>query len=102
MIRSLCRGVARGPPAPKRSRSKVAAYTAITSMAQHAMPKVIGQMLLPRPQPMRPSTALTGATSGRVLFRRPTASALHSPLLLEALDPLEVALDPHVHQAQAQ
>src|ERR1044072_2549878 len=42
MIRSLCRGLGRNTPAPKRSISKRPAPAAIISMAQHARPKVIG------------------------------------------------------------
>src|SRR4051794_31509066 len=41
-MRSLCRGVARKAPAPKRSRSNRLAPTAIISIAQHARPNVIG------------------------------------------------------------
>src|SRR5882672_1765644 len=42
MIRSLCRGLGRNTPAPKRSMSKRPAPVAIISMAQQASPKVIG------------------------------------------------------------
>src|ERR1051325_7797279 len=42
MIRSLCRGLGRKTPAPKRSMSKRPAPVAIISIAQHARPKVIG------------------------------------------------------------
>src|SRR3954452_902120 len=42
-MRSAWRGVARNAPAPKRSRSKRDAPTAIISIAQHASPNVIGQ-----------------------------------------------------------
>src|SRR5215212_9987034 len=43
MIRSLCRGLGRKTPAPKRSISNLPAPVAIISMAQQASPKVIGQ-----------------------------------------------------------
>src|SRR5215212_1390921 len=43
IIRSLCRGLGRKTPAPKRSISNLPAPVAIISMAQHASPKVIGQ-----------------------------------------------------------
>src|SRR6185295_14659043 len=43
MIRSLCRGLGRNTPAPKRSMSNRPAPVAIISMAQHARPKVMGQ-----------------------------------------------------------
>src|SRR5215471_17805880 len=44
MIRSLCRGLGRNTPAPKRSISKRLAPVAIISIAQQARPKVMGQM----------------------------------------------------------
>src|SRR5688572_23358655 len=43
MIKSLCRGLGRKTPAPKRSMSNRPAPVAIISMAQHARPKVMGQ-----------------------------------------------------------
>src|ERR1044072_2881128 len=43
MIRSLCRGLGRNTPAPKRSMSKRPAPVAIISIAQQASPNVIGQ-----------------------------------------------------------
>src|SRR5215216_1445943 len=43
MIRSLCRGLGRKTPAPKRSMSNRPAPVAIISMAQHAKPNVMGQ-----------------------------------------------------------
>src|SRR6202158_3755649 len=43
MIRSLCRGLGRKTPAPKRSMSKRDAPVAIISIAQQARPNVIGQ-----------------------------------------------------------
>src|SRR5436305_5631083 len=58
-MRSACRGVARNAPAPKRSRSKREAPTAIISMAQHARPKVIGQIEFLRPQLMKKSRLVT-------------------------------------------
>src|SRR2546428_2660755 len=42
IIRSLCRGLGRNTPAPKRSISKRPAPVAIISIAQHAKPNVIG------------------------------------------------------------
>src|SRR5207247_2359163 len=44
-MKSACRGLARNAPAPKRSRSKRLAPTAIISIAQHARPNVIGHTL---------------------------------------------------------
>src|SRR5437588_10946646 len=44
MTRSLCRGLGRKTPAPKRSISKRPAPVAIISIAQQARPKVIGQI----------------------------------------------------------
>src|SRR6266705_2528485 len=44
MTRSLCRGLGRNTPAPNRSISKRPAPVAIISIAQHASPKVIGQI----------------------------------------------------------
>src|SRR6266550_1454342 len=43
MIRSLCRGLGRKTPAPKRSMSKRDAPVAIISIAQQASPNVMGQ-----------------------------------------------------------
>src|SRR6185503_10714965 len=43
MMRSLCRGLGRKTPAPKRSISNRPAPVAIISIAQQARPKVIGQ-----------------------------------------------------------
>src|SRR5690242_18854893 len=42
IMRSLCRGLGRNTPAPKRSMSKRPAPVAIISMAQHASPNVMG------------------------------------------------------------
>src|SRR5262245_34561298 len=50
IIRSAWRGVARNAPAPKRSMSNRLAPAAIISMAQHARPNVIGQILACRAQ----------------------------------------------------
>src|SRR5580765_2829496 len=44
IIRSLCRGLGRNTPAPKRSMSKREAPVAIISIAQQARPNVIGQI----------------------------------------------------------
>src|ERR1035437_3671465 len=44
IMRSLCRGLGRKTSAPKRAISKREALAAIISMAQHARPKVSGQM----------------------------------------------------------
>src|SRR3954452_15847467 len=44
IIRSLCRGLGRKTSAPKRAISKRDVLAAIISMAQHARPKVSGQM----------------------------------------------------------
>src|ERR1035438_3088362 len=44
IIRSLCRGLGRKTSAPKRAMSKREVLAAIISMAQHARPKVSGQM----------------------------------------------------------
>src|SRR4051812_11019510 len=59
IIRSDCRGVARKAPAPKRSRSKRDAPTAIISIAQHASPNVIGHNELRRPQLIMKSRLVT-------------------------------------------
>ena len=44
IMRSLCRGLGRKTSAPKRAISKREVLAAIISMAQHARPKVSGQM----------------------------------------------------------
>src|SRR5438132_7904378 len=59
IIRSAWRGVARKAPAPKRSRSKRDAPTAIISMAQHARPNVIGHREFFRAQLMAKSRLVT-------------------------------------------
>src|SRR2546421_12138636 len=61
MIRSLCRGLGRKTPAPKRSISKRPAPVAIISIAQQARPKVIGQSADLRAQ------LTTGAVISRAL-----------------------------------
>src|SRR5213078_2551825 len=65
IMRSACRGVARNAPAPNRSRSKRLAPTAIISMAQHASPKVIGQIEFLRPQLMKKSRLVTMTPSSK-------------------------------------
>ena len=65
IIRSACRGVARNAPAPKRSRSKRDAPTAIISIAQHASPNVIGQSEFFRPQLMKKSRLVTMRPSSK-------------------------------------
>src|SRR6059058_3737835 len=58
-MRSLCRGVARNAPAPKRSRSNRDAPTAIISIAQHASPNVIGHSEFFRAQLIAKSRLVT-------------------------------------------
>src|SRR6478736_359497 len=58
-MRSDWRGVARKAPAPKRSRSKRDAPTAIISIAQHARPNVMGQIEFFRAQLMAKSRLVT-------------------------------------------
>src|SRR5438034_6572036 len=65
IIRSACRGVARKAPAPKRSRSKRLAPTAIISMAQQARPKVMGQREFLRAQLMAKSRLVTMRPSSK-------------------------------------
>src|SRR6185295_12113135 len=72
IIKSLCRGLGRKTPAPKRSISKRPAPVAIISIAQHARPKVIGHNAEARAQlttgaPM--STALAPTVRRTVFIR---------------------------------
>src|SRR3954464_9378231 len=64
-MRSDWRGVARNAPAPKRSRSKRDAPTAIISIAQHARPNVIGQMEFLRAQLIAKSRLVTMRPSSK-------------------------------------
>src|SRR3954465_1920046 len=64
-MRSACRGVARKAPAPKRSRSKRDAPTAIISIAQHASPNVIGQIEFLRAQLIAKSRLVTMRPSSK-------------------------------------
>ena len=66
-MRSLCRGVARKMPQPKRSKSKRAAPAAIISMAQQARPKVMGQTLVALDQLMIFSTLVVMSTCSRAV-----------------------------------
>lgn len=50
IIKSDCRGDPRITSAPKREMSKREPIIDIISMAQHAKPKLIGQMAFLRPQ----------------------------------------------------
>src|ERR671917_1479548 len=69
MMRSLCRGLGRKTPAPKRSMSKREEPAAIISMAQQASPNVIGHSADLRPQLTSPRTGFAPIT-GAATFRR--------------------------------
>src|SRR5512132_1055072 len=84
IMRSDCRGEARNTPAPKRSMSYREETVAIISIAQHARPKVIGQMEPLRHQLMKAS---------RLVVRTLASSCRSSrPILI----PFESALFPRV------
>src|ERR1700685_3814265 len=64
MIKSDCRGDGRNTSAPKRAISKREAPMDIISMAQHAKPKVIGQMEFLRIQLTALSMVVSTTPSG--------------------------------------
>src|ERR1700676_4479054 len=64
MIRSDCRGDGRNTSAPNRAMSKREAPMDLISIAQHAKPKVIGQMEFLRIQLTPLSTVVRGTPSG--------------------------------------
>src|SRR5437016_11875197 len=87
MMRSACRGVARGM-IPIRSRSKQLAYAAIISIAQQASPNVSGQIDEARPQLSAASTVVrirpppgiwsiiaTASAMGEIWLRRGSGEA---------------------------
>src|SRR5262244_3397674 len=110
MITSETRGVARGAM-PKRSRSARGPPVCIISMAQQARPNIMYQTDDLRVQLRMSSIFAVSAISGAVLMRdigSPSfpvsgrfahSAALGAPSPGESLEPLEVALGPHVHQA---
>src|SRR5215510_9164325 len=110
MITSETRGVARGA-IPKRSRSARGPPVCIISMAQQASPNIMYQMDDFLVQLSRSSTLVVSAISGAVLIsdmrdpsssRRPPRDTLDRRLLGQALQPLEIALHPHVHEPEGE
>src|SRR5262249_32513906 len=116
MSTSDTRGVARGAM-PKRSRSARGPPVCIISMAQQASPNIMYQTELFRVQLSRSSTRVVSAISGAELIRdiaaEPPLSGhcsgrLARPLGVRpagtrgALEPFEIALGPHVDEAQCQ
>ena len=63
-IKSACRGLGRNAPAPNRSKSNRPAPADIISIAQQAMPKVIGQRLPCRAQLIPCSTVVSSKPLG--------------------------------------
>src|SRR4249920_1142590 len=107
MITSDTRGVARGAM-PKRSRSARGPPVCIISIAQQARPNIMYQSDDLRVQLSRSSTRVVNAISGALLMsdiavslRRPAhrVRRRRPPLGRNALQPFEVALHPHVDQA---
>src|SRR5437764_9403234 len=109
MIRSETRGVARGAM-PKRSRAARGPPVCIISMAQQARPNIMYQTDDLRVQLRKSSTLVVSAISGAVLMRdiagllsRPPGGGLSGALVeRNALQPLEVALHPHVDETHGQ
>src|SRR5881409_2810154 len=103
MIRSETRGVARGAM-PKRSRSARGPPVCIISIAQQASPNIMYQTDDFRVQLRKSSTFVVSAISGAVLISDISAPSCClarrlGPLVgREPLQPLEVSLDPDVHQ----
>src|SRR5206468_4254261 len=102
MIRSETRGVARGAM-PKRSRSARGPPVCIISIAQQASPNIMYQTDDLRVQLRKSSTLVVSAISGAVLM----SDMLRGPpgggrgrlrFRREPLQPLEVALHPHVDE----
>src|SRR6185369_13522138 len=107
MIRSDTRGVARGAM-PKRSRSVRGPPACIISMAQQARPNIMYQRDDFRVQLRKSSTVVVSAISGTELIsdipssrRAPETRGLLA-LGGQLLQPLEVALRPHVDEADGQ
>src|SRR5947199_5465144 len=71
IMRSLCRGDPRITSAPKREISKREAIIDIISIAQHAKPKLIGQIEFLRPQ-------LIALSSVVVMIDSPNGSGSYS------------------------
>src|SRR5437763_11763387 len=69
MIRSLCRGLGRKTPAPKRSMSKRPAPVAIISIAQQARANVMGQIADLRAQLMPNCTSFESITGAAIFWR---------------------------------
>src|SRR5262245_25899436 len=108
MMTSDTRGVARGAM-PKRSRSARGPPVCIISMAQQARPNIMYQSDDFRVQLRRSSTVVVSAISGALLMsdmiplrRAPRRLLGRRPLDRNALEPLEVALHPDVHEADHQ
>src|SRR5215813_6167330 len=112
MMTSETRGVARGA-IPKRSRSPRGQPVCIISMAQQASPNIMYQSDDFRVQLRRSSTLVVSAISGIELMSdmapfplrrrpRPWRRRAHRPLHRQPLEPLEVALHPHVDEADEQ
>src|SRR5262249_12286450 len=109
MMTSETRGVARGA-IPKRSRSPRGQPVCIISMAQQASPNIMYQSEDLRVQLRRSSTLVVSAISGIELMSdmaplplgrrsRPCRRLAHRPRHRQPLEPLEVALHPHVDEA---
>src|SRR2546426_4926687 len=106
MIRSETRGVARGAM-PKRSRSERGPPVCIISIAQQASPNIMYQTDDLRVQLRKSSTLVVSAISGAVLMSDmlggpPRGGCSRLGLGGEPLQPLEVALHPHVDQADCE
>src|SRR6185295_4391827 len=106
MIRSETRGVARGAM-PKRSRSERGPPVCIISMAQQASPNIMYQTDDLRVQLRKSSTVVVSAISGAELISDIGGLLGGAPGLVarrtaldhrSALQPLEVALYPHVDE----
>src|SRR5262245_41477497 len=108
MIRSETRGVARGAM-PKRSRSERGPPVCIISMAQQASPNIMYQTDDFRVQFRKSSTLVVSAISGAVLIsdmtvpsRGPARHRVGRTIDGQALQPLEVSLDPDVDEPHRQ
>src|SRR5438552_484217 len=106
MIRSETRGVARGAM-PKRSRSARGPPVCIISMAQQASPNIMYQTDDLRVQLRKSSTLVVSAISGAVLMSDmlgcpPRGELRRLGFRREPLQPLEVALHPHVDEPDGQ
>src|SRR5262244_3859360 len=109
MITSETRGVARGA-IPNRSRSARGPPVCIISMAQQARPNIMYQTDDFRVQLRKSSILVVSAISGALLMSdmasnplgRPSGLGVPGLLRRQALQPLEVDLDPHVDEPDRQ